>query len=197
MASMKNAIVLLADGFEEMEVVIPVDLMRRAGIHVQLVSMNDALRVTGSRDMILEADMSFLQINENYLQNNLPDAIVLPGGLNGSLNLSNHTLTEKLLNIMLSNEKIVAVICAAPIIVLAPLGLLDGKNFTCYPGMEKESKYLQKADISGHKADRVVIDGNLLTSQGPGSAADFAFALIELLLDKEKSEKVKEGALFL
>ncbi len=196
MASMKNVFVLLANGFEEMEAVIPIDLMRRAGISVHVVSMSDELIVTGSRGIILKADMLFSHIDNKDLVNNLPDAVFLPGGLQGAINLSEHPFTKKIITTMLENNKLVCVVCASPIIVLAPMGVLDGKKFTCYPGMEKEETFYKDADISGHCIDRVVIDGNLITSKGPGTAADCAFTLIELLIDKQTSDTVKAGALF-
>ncbi len=197
MTSMKNVIVLLADGFEEMEAVLPIDLLRRAGLTVHSISMNKSLTVLGSRNITVKADKLVSELEEDFAKNNVPDAVFLPGGLQGSINLSKHPFTEKLLHTMLENNKIVTVICAAPIIVLAPLGLLDGKNFTCYPGMEKETQYTEKADIAGYKTDRVVVDSNIITSQGPGTAAECAFALIEALLDKGTSQKVQSDALFL
>ncbi len=196
MTSMKNVIVLLADGFEEMEAVLPIDLMRRAGIFVQTVSMNNSLRVVGSRNIVIEADLLSDNIDDHYIQNTFPDAVFCPGGLNGSINLSKHPLTKKLLQTAKKNNGIIASMCACPPIVLGPLGLLDGKNFTCYPGMQNETHYAPLADLSGYKTDSVVVDGNLITSQGPGTASALAFTLIELLLDSETSKKVKEGALF-
>ncbi len=195
-ASMKNVFVLFADGFEEMEAVIPVDLMRRAGLKVCTISMNETLSVVGSRGITIDTDVLFSELNEDYIINNLPDAVFCPGGLNGSKNLSGHPFTKQLLEQMHINNKIIAAICAAPAIVLAPLGYLDDKNFTCYPGMEKLKQYAPNANLSGHKTDRVVVDGSLLTSQGPGTAAELAFTLIEVLIDKETASKVKEEALF-
>ncbi len=193
---MKNVIVLLADGFEEMEATLPIDLMRRAGLTVTMVSMGESLRVMGSRNIVFEADIACNEINDVYIEKNLPDAVFLPGGLGGSNNLAAHPLTKKIIEKMIQNDKLVAVICAAPVIVLAPLGLLDGKKFTCYPGMEKLKQYTKTADLSGYSSQKVVKDGNLITSQGPGTAAELAFTLIELLVDKESSDKVKKEALF-
>ncbi len=197
MASMKNVFMLLADGFEEMEAVLPIDLMRRAGITVCTVSMNYSLKVVGSRGIVVEADKLSSEVDDEHLEANLPDAVFLPGGLNGSLNLSKHPFTQTILQAMSKSNKVIAAICACPPIVLAPFGLLDGKYFTCYPGMEKLKQYAPKADLSGHKTDRVVKCGNLITAQGPGSAADIAFTIIEKLIDNETSKKVKTEALFL
>ncbi len=193
---MKNVFVLLADGFEEMEAVLPIDLMRRAGISVCVVSMNYSLKVVGSRGIVVEADKLCTEVDDEHLKAALPDAVFLPGGLNGSLNLSKHSFTPTFLQAMIENNKIIAAICACPPIVLAPLGLLDGKSFTCYPGMEKLKQYAPDANLSGHKTDRVVKSGNLITAQGPGSAAELAFTLIEKLIDTETSKKVKTEALF-
>ncbi len=193
---MKNAIVLLADGFEEMEAVLPIDLMRRAGIFVRVVSMNETTKVVGSRDIVIEADILYSVIHDECNKNIFPDAVFCPGGLNGSINLSNHAFVKEFLPTMAKQKKIIAAMCACPPIALAPLGLLDGKAFTCYPGMEKLKQYAPNANLSGHSAERVVIDENLITSQGPGSAAELAFALIEKLVDNATSNKVKTEALF-
>ncbi len=196
MTSMKNVFVLLADGFEEMEAVIPVDLLRRAGITVKTISMSDNKKITGSRGIVIEADLCISSVLDESMTIDMPDAILLPGGLNGSINLSKHQSTEKLLRTILSNDRLVVVLCAAPIIVLAPLGLLDGRKFTCYPGMEKEDKYIKDADVQGYCTEKVVVDGNLITSQGPGTSAECIFTLIELLVGKETADNVKKAALF-
>ncbi len=193
---MKNAIILLADGFEEMEAVLPIDLLRRSGMNVVTVSMNDSHLVRGSRNIVLEANLLANDITDEYINTNTIDVVYCPGGMDGSKNLSKHPLTENLIHKTLEKGGLVCSICAASIIVLGPLGLLDGKKFTCYPGMEKQTQYAPNADLSQHSNDLVVQDGSIITSQGPGTAALLAFKIIEVLLGKEKSEKVRTESLF-
>ncbi len=196
MASMKSVIVLLAEGFEEMEVVLPIDLLRRAGINVDIISMNDSLLVRGSRNIVLEANLLADNITDEYLTQHQIHAVYCPGGMEGSKNLAKHAFTKKVLQKVLEDGGFVASICAACIIVLGSLGLIQGKRFTCYPGMEKLKQHAHEFDASLHTTDEVVHDGNIITSQGPGTAHLLACKLIELLVDKATSEKVRTEALF-
>ncbi len=190
--SMKFVVVLLSDGFEEIESVTPVDLLRRAGFKVCLISMNETLEVVGSRGIKILADMSYNDLDFSML----PDAVFCPGGLKGSINLSNHSTVKKLLIECNNANKIISAICAAPIIVLSPLGFLDGKKFTCFPDMLNSEYQSKNADVSGYQDSPVVQDGNLITSQGAGTASNVAFKLIEVLESKELSEKIKGDTIF-
>jgi len=178
-----NVLVPLAQGCEELEAVTITDLLTRAGMSVTTVGL-DNKPVTASRGMVLLPDTSI----DNVMDKSF-DLIVLPGGLPGADTLQHDKRVQKKLKLMAAENKTIAAICAAPK-ALASAGLLDGKNFTSYPGSIdscniKDMKYSDNS---------VVIDGNIVTSRGPGTAMDFALALIEKLLGKDKRDKV-EGPL--
>jgi 4-methyl-5(b-hydroxyethyl)-thiazole monophosphate biosynthesis len=123
------------------------------------------------------------------------DAVIIPGGMPGASNLAASKETGALLKKMAAANKLICAICASPAVVLAPLGLLDGKSFTCYPGMEKKLPPELLSGFSGDRSTRVVVDGNLITSRGAGTAGDFAIAIIEELLDETAARKVMESVL--
>jgi 4-methyl-5(b-hydroxyethyl)-thiazole monophosphate biosynthesis len=179
---MKKIALLLADGFEEVEVVTPVDFLRRAGIEVILTSIGE-LNVTGAHNIVIKADITLTSLPADI------DGIILPGGMPGAANLAQSTAVIELVRKMNSDSKLVAAICAAPALVLQSAGVLVGRKFTCYPGFEH---LINNADF---RTERVVQDGNIITSRGPGSAAEFSIALIEYLLTKEAAELVKEATL--
>jgi len=184
----KKAIVLLADGFEDVEAVTPIDYLQRAGIEVTTVSISDSLTVTSKWGGIkVTAVATLAQIAKQGTSGY--DAIILPGGMPGTANLAASKETGSLVKEMAAGGKLVCAICAAPALVLAPLGLLDGKKFTCYPGME------EKAANGKWSGDRVVTDGNFITSRGAGTAGEFAVAIIEKLLDKAAAQKIAEAVL--
>lgn len=193
---MKKVIVMLSDGFEEIEALAPVDLLRRAGIKVVTVG---AELVKGSRGISVATDMRVNDFLEDCNKNGLPDAIVVPGGLNGTKNLAACKKANDLILKMWEEKKLVCAICAAPVIVLSPLGILKNKNFTCYPSMENDfaefagQNWEEKVLGSVHHTENVVIDGNLITSRGAGTALDFSFAIIQALCGKEIMEQVKKS----
>ena len=193
---MKKVIVMLADGFEEIEALAPVDLLRRAGIEVVTVG---AELVKGSRGISVATDMRVNDFLEDCNKNGLPDAIVVPGGLNGTKNLASCKKANDLILKMWEEKKLVCAICAAPVIVLSPLGILKNKNFTCYPSMENDfaefagQNWEEKVLGSVHHTENVVIDGNLITSRGAGTALAFSFAIIQALCGKEIMEQVKKS----
>lgn len=193
---MKKVIVMLADGFEEIEALAPVDLLRRAGIEVVTVG---AQLVKGSRGISVATDMRVNDFLEDCNKNGLPDAIVVPGGLNGTKNLASCKKANDLILKMWEEKKLVCAICAAPVIVLSPLRILKNKNFTCYPSMENDfaefagQNWEEKVLGSVHHTENVVIDGNLITSRGAGTALDFSFAIIQALCGKEIMEQVKKS----
>jgi len=178
--------VFLADGFEEIEALTPVDLLRRAGVEVNTVSIVENRRiVTGARKIVVNADITIDEVDYNNA-----DLLVLPGGMPGTTNLAQcEKLMSKVDAFVKSgdNSKRVAAICAAPSIILGKRDLLVGKKATCYPGMED--------GMHGAIAvtDSVVTDGNVTTSRGMGTAADFAVELIALLCGKEKAEEIKKA----
>jgi 4-methyl-5(b-hydroxyethyl)-thiazole monophosphate biosynthesis len=175
----KTTLVILAEGFEEIEAIAPVDVLRRAGVRVTLVGVN-SLVVKSSRNIGVQADVLLKDIKD------LPDAVILPGGLPGATNLAKSGEVARLVKQMNAAGKLVAAICAAPAAVLAPLGILDGKKATCYPGDER--------DFSGktvYSEERVVVDGNIITSQGPGTALEFALAIAARLAGQEMAGTVR------
>ncbi len=185
---MPKALVLLADGFEDVEAVTPIDYLRRAGIEVTTVSISESLTVTskwGGIKMFAGTTLTELtkQGTDSY------DAVILPGGMPGTSNLAASKETGLLVKKMAAAGKTICAICAAPALVLAPLGLLAGKNFTCYPGME------EKVNGSKWSDSRVVVDGNVITSRGAGTAGEFAAAIIEKLLDKAAAKKIADAVL--
>jgi len=170
-------LVLLADGFEEIEAITVIDVLRRADIEVDTVGITGAW-VTGSHGIKVMADKKISEIDvEKY------DGIVLPGGSKGVENLERSSKVKEVLEKMNEKGKLIAAICAAPS-VLAKFHILDNKRATIYPGMERELPY--------PRDERVVVDENVITSQGPGTAMEFALAIVEKLLGREKAWKLKE-----
>ncbi len=168
----------LADGFEEIEALSPVDFLRRAGVEVVTVGVTGEF-VTGAHNITVKSDVS---INEIVLNSNL-EGIVLPGGMPGADNLNNSEAVRKAIDYCSHNGKIISAICAAPFI-LGRKGLLEGKNATCFPGFENE---LIGANVV---SDGVVTDGNIITAKGAGVAWEFGEAIAEKLVGKEKSESI-------
>lgn len=177
---MPNVLVPLAQGCEELEAVTIIDLLRRAEINVVTASLKNE-PVHASRGTVLIADKTL----DEALQQDF-DMVVLPGGLPGADHLNNDPRIQSLLQQMASSDKFTAAICAAPK-VLATAGILSGKRATSYPGT-LESLALQDTSIVNSP---VVIDGKIITSQGPGTAMDFTLELIELLSGKKKRVSVE------
>jgi len=179
----KKAVILLATGFEEIEAVTVIDILRRAGIEV-IVARLESTEVTGSHGITVYADKKLDDLKSDF------DAVIIPGGLPGAMHLHNSSEVNDFIKIMNSKGVLIAAICAAPSVVLAPLGILDNKNATCYPGdhadFGKSTRYENKA---------VVEDGNIITSQGPGTSMEFAFAIVKKLIGSETVKKLKKHAL--
>jgi 4-methyl-5(b-hydroxyethyl)-thiazole monophosphate biosynthesis len=189
----KKAVVLLAGGFEEVEAVTPIDYLRRAGIEVCTAAVGEERTAAGSHGIPVKADAVLGElINQAggvpQLCRTL-DAVLLPGGLPGAANLAASPEVGALITAMFRAGKITAAICASPALVLAPLGLLAEKRFTCYPGMEKDLA------AGTWSEDRVVVDGNLITSRGAGTAGAFAAAVIGALLGEDAEEKAARSVL--
>lgn len=180
---LKTALVILAEGFEEVEAIAPVDVLRRAGVRITLAGVAERL-VKSSRKIGVEVDMLLKDLVE------MPDAVILPGGLPGATNLAKSEEVAEIVKKMNEAGKIIAAICAAPAVVLAPLGILDGKKATCYPGCESDF-----SSKTTHSKERVVVDGNIITSQGPGTALEFALVIAARLVGKEMADTVREKML--
>lgn len=172
---MKKVYVPLAKGFEEIEAITVIDVLRRAGFEVITFSIDEDIFIKGSHDIVLKAD-SFI----NEIDADKADAIILPGGMPGSANLDNSMELKKLLRVIHSNGKLVGAICAAPF-VLGKMGLLKGIRATCYPGFEK---FLDGALISN---DKVVFDRNIITGKGVGAALEFSLKIVEIMIGKDQA----------
>jgi len=184
---MKDAIVLLADGFEEVEAVTPIDYLRRVGIEVTVASVDGNLLVKGARGIIVNADVALYDLI-NQQQTDV-DAIIIPGGMPGAANIAASPEAGALITQAAAAGKLICAICASPAVVLAPLGLLSSKKFTCYPGMEKTVK-------GGSWTDkRVVMDGNIITSRGAGTAGEFSAAIIGQLLGETEADRIAQAVL--
>lgn len=171
--------VFLGDGFEEAEAICPVDILRRCGVDVKTVSVMDDLLVKGAHNITVKADIMINEIVHNA------DMYILPGGTAGVENLSK---CQKLCKILSSTQAEIAAICAAPTL-LARLGLLKGKNAICYPSLTDE---LIGANVTH---ERVVTDGRITTSMGPGTSFDFGFTIAMKFADRTVVEQVRAGML--
>lgn len=178
---MKTVYTFFADGFEEIEALTAVDVLRRAGLNVKIVSVTPDEIVVGAHDVSILCDINF--DNCDFFD---AEILVLPGGMPGAATLGNHEGLCKLLVKFAEQQKPIAAICAAPM-VLGKLGLLKGKKATCYPGFEQ---YLEGAECV---TDTVVRDGNFITGRGPGAAIDFALDIVDMLVGKEKVNELMEG----
>lgn len=170
----------LAEGFEEIEAVTCVDLMRRAGIEAVTVSITGQKLVKSVRGLVIKADLLFEEADYKDCE-----MIVLPGGMPGAKNLGEHKGLIKNIKEFAEKNKWIAAICAAPMI-LGREGLLKGRQATIFPGME--------AHLAGAVAvkDRVVTDKNIITSKGPGTAMEFAAAIVEVLKGQRVAEDLKK-----
>lgn len=177
---MKTFYLFLAEGFEEMEALTQVDILRRAGMPIKTVSVTGVLTVTGAHGVPVIADMVFEELNEDDIE-----MIILPGGMPGTTNLDKHEGLSKLIMDFAAAGKPLSAICAAPM-VFGKRGLLKGKRVTCYPGFEK---YLEGAEFTAGKLN---IDGNFITAKGPGIASDFGFAIVEKYQGIEKVWDLKQ-----
>ncbi len=175
--------VLLADGFEEIEALTPVDMLRRAGKKVVTVGITGKT-VTGAHGIPVIADCEPKDLPHGKIE-----CLILPGGMPGTKNLDESPETDALINRTLSDGGRLAAICAAPS-VLGKRGLLRGKKATCYPSFER---FLEGATAS---TEKVVTDENVTTSRGAGTAMDFALELVSLLVSPEKSEELGAGVIF-
>jgi 4-methyl-5(b-hydroxyethyl)-thiazole monophosphate biosynthesis len=173
--------VFLADGFEEIEAITSIDVLKRADLNVEVITVTDDGIVMGAHDIPVVCDSYFQDCDFSDA-----DLLLLPGGMPGAETLSKHEGLNKLILDFVKEGKPVAAICAAPMI-LGKLGLLKGKKATCYPGFEQ---YLEGAECTGAQVEK---EGNIITGIGPGGAMDFALAIVELLQDKDKVAELEEA----
>lgn len=179
---MKKVALLLAEGFEEVEAITPADYLRRCGVDLILAGVTGK-KVKGAHGIEVTCDVEAGQLSGEL------DGIVIPGGMPGSSNIAADEKSMKIIAAALDSGALVGAICAAPAVVLGAAGLIEGRRYTCYPGCENS---FAGAEFS---EDRVVVDGNLITSRGPGTAGEFSEALIEYLCGKEAREQIHIGTI--
>ncbi|MDR2816184.1 MAG: DJ-1/PfpI family protein [Proteiniphilum sp.] len=180
---MKKVALFLANGFEEIEALATVDILRRAQIPVETISVSDTKTVSGAHNVPVIADKLFQEADFSEVE-----VLVLPGGMPGAKHLNEHEGLKKLITKFNGEGKQIAAICAAPM-VLGGLGLLKDKRATCYPGFEAELTGAQTTD------ENVVADGNITTGRGPGLAFDFALRLVERIAGLKTRQEVQNGLL--
>ena len=184
---MNKVYILVADGFEEIEGLTVVDLLRRARIDIEMVSITDTLKVVTSHGIEIRAD---ILLSDIMGETELADILVLPGGMKGTNNLKASAEVDALIRKYHAAGQKLAAICAAPT-VYGEKGLLEGKAATCYPGLEEG---LIGAD---KKTDKVVVDGQFITSRGMGTSIDFGLKMIAILIWAEKAEEIGKQIVFL
>ena len=169
--------VLMVDGFEEIEAIEPIDIMRRAGLNVVTVGVNNQT-VKGAHNITIKADIMIDDVNTEDME-----LLMLPGGP-GHTNLDENEKVHELIDYASENNLYIAAICASPSII-GKKGLLNGKKATCFPGFEQ---FLLGAELV---SDKAVCDGKIITGKGAGAAADFGFLIVEKLMDKKSSNDLK------
>ena len=172
----------LADGFEEVEALCPLDILRRAGLEVTTVGVGGKDMIAGAHGICVQAD-----IPDVMYRDSTPDMIILPGGMPGSTNLDKSKTVDAALRVAAKRGAYLCAICAAPM-VLGKRGYLEGKNSVCYPGFEE---YLTGATVS--ETETVVRDGNIITAKGMGAAFEFGLELVRALKDSETAETIKKS----
>ncbi|XP_064460408.1 Parkinson disease protein 7 homolog [Ornithodoros turicata] len=180
-AMVQKALLLLAEGAEEMEAVITADVLRRGGIDVTIAGLGGTAPIKCSRNVVVVPDKSL----DDALKEPSYDVVVLPGGLKGSESLAASATVGKLLKDQEKSGRLIAAICAAPI-ALKSHGVGCGKKVTSHPSKKDE---VSSGDYK-YSEDRVVVDGQLITSRGPGTAFEFALAIVEKLQNKEAANKL-------
>ena len=181
---MKKTAILFANGYEEVEALTVVDLLRRAKIGCEILSVADSGQVTGSHGISIGADRNFSGTDFSQY-----DGVILPGGMPGTTNLAADERVLALLRNFAAAGKLTAAICAAPT-VLAKAGLLEGKKAVCYPGMEEQ---LTGAKVS---FDPVAVDGTVITSRGLGTAIPFALSIVQYFEGRERAEALASSVVY-
>lgn len=174
----KKALVILADGFEEVEALTPVDFLRRAGVSVTVAGLGTE-KVEGRSGIRVYCDCNLESVETESW-----DAVVLPGGMPGAENLAASALVSQIIMNTYNAGKLVCAICAAPAVVLAPLGILKDRKAVCYPGMDERAPQVR------FLSSKVMTDGNIITARGAGCAQEFAFEIISALISREKADDI-------
>lgn len=174
----------LATGFEDIEALIPLDIMRRASVDFKTVSVTGSLVVESAHGVKIEADMLIEDADFGDA-----DLLMLPGGLPGATNLNAHAGVRKALVEHNVRGRMIGAICAAPM-VLGGLGMLEGKRATCYPGFEK---YLEGAEYTN---ELCTVDGNITTGEGPAAALPYAYKLLAALTDAKTADGIADGMMY-
>lgn len=172
----------LADGFEEVEALCPLDVLRRAGLEVTTVGVGGKDMIAGAHGIMVQADIPDVMYRDSE-----PDMIILPGGMPGATNLDESKTVDAALKVAAKKGAYLCAICAAPL-VLGKRGYLEGKNAVCYPGFEE---YLNGANVS--ETETVVKDGKVITAKGMGAAFEFGLELVRALKDDETAENIKRS----
>ena len=184
---MPKAIIFAAQGFEPMELVVPVDFLRRAGVEVTVAATGSSLEVPAGHGMTIKADALLKDVHNHSF-----DLVICPGGMPGTKNLAKDKTVCDMVKKQFESGKLCGAICAAPGFVFAEAcGILKGKRGCGYPGCDKAIETCGGTLCQ----DEVVVDGNVITARGPGIAMKFALALIEALCGKAKADEVAKGAL--
>ena len=187
-----KAVVYVADGSEEIEMITPVDYLRRAGVEVTLCAVGKTGPVVRcSHGVTVTADMTLDEYLASRKAGELPDAVIVPGGMPGASNIASCPRALSLLEEQNAAGRLVCAICAAPAVVLGKTSCLNGRQWTCYPGMEGEAS----AFVAGHTLGvPFVHDGNLVTGRGPGAAEEFAMEIVTALAGEPVAAKIREGS---
>lgn len=182
---MQRSFLFLAEGFEEIEALSVVDIMRRAGMDIKTVSITDSKEVTGAHGVTVKADQLFTDENMEEAE-----WLILPGGMPGASNLAAFNPLCTLLTDQCRRGGNIAAICAAPSVVLGPLGILNGRKATCYPGFEEGCEGAEMHDTP------VVNEGRLITANGPAAAMSFALTIVSNSMGESEAQHVGGGMLF-
>jgi len=175
----KTVLVVCADGSEDIELVCITDVLRRAKADVTLATINASNETTFARGLKIVADVVIDDVKGKAF-----DCIAIPGGMPGAKNLAANETFVAMLKEHAKQKRLYAAICASPAVVLHAHGLLSGKKATCYPSLADK--------MTGRVDERVVVDGNVITSQGPGSSIEFALAIVEHLYDANLAKTLSE-----
>ncbi len=179
---MGKILIPLAHGFEEIEAITNIDVLRRAGLDVLTAGIGSR-EIEGDHGVKVETDTEISRVDSDELT-----AVVLPGGMPGAANLRDSEQLLEIIKEVYEEDKLCAAVCAGPI-VLEAAGILEGKNATSYPGFDDEMP------SCNYREERVVIDGNIITARGPGVAMEFALTIVEYLLDAEEKARLEEAML--
>ncbi|SFG36836.1 DJ-1 family glyoxalase III [Prevotella sp. KH2C16] len=174
----------LADGFEDIEALAPVDILRRGGVDIKTVSVTGSEFAESAHGVTFKADLKFEDADLGDA-----DMLLLPGGMPGAKNLLEHHGVRDALTAQCESGKRIGAICAAPM-VLGYLGILKGKRATCYPGFEQ---YLKGAEYTH---ELVTVDGNIITGEGPAAALPYAYKILAILKDEETARQVEDDMMY-